>query len=75
MALLQRNTTLNPVAIEDLAYAARTGAIALRHPLCMSWARLVTTAAYELRRRGGRPAICTLCIGVGQGIAMVIGRG
>ncbi len=48
------------------------GAIALGHPLGMSGARLVTTAAYELRRRGGRYALCTMCIGVGQGIAMII---
>ena len=48
------------------------GAIALGHPLGMSGARLVTTAAYELRRRNGRYALCTMCIGVGQGIAMVI---
>jgi 3-oxoadipyl-CoA thiolase len=50
------------------------GAIALGHPLGMSGARLVTTAAYELARRGGRYALCTMCIGVGQGIAMVIER-
>jgi 3-oxoadipyl-CoA thiolase len=50
------------------------GAIALGHPLGMSGARLVTTAAYELQRRGGRYALCTMCIGVGQGIAMVIER-
>jgi len=50
------------------------GAIALGHPLGMSGARLVTTAAYELRRRGGQYALCTMCIGVGQGIAMVIER-
>ena len=50
------------------------GAIALGHPLGMSGARLVTTAAYELRRRGGRYALCTMCIGVGQGIALVIER-
>ena len=48
------------------------GAIALGHPLGMSGARLVTTAAYELRRRKGRYALCTMCIGVGQGIAMII---
>ena len=48
------------------------GAIALGHPLGMSGARLVTTAAYELKRRAGRYALCTMCIGVGQGIAMVI---
>ncbi|MGB5256197.1 MAG: 3-oxoadipyl-CoA thiolase [Woeseiaceae bacterium] len=50
------------------------GAIALGHPLGMSGARLVMTAAYELRRRGGRFALCTMCIGVGQGIAMIIER-
>ena len=50
------------------------GAIALGHPLGMSGARLVATAAYELRETGGRRALCTMCIGVGQGIAMVIER-
>jgi acetyl-CoA acyltransferase len=50
------------------------GAIALGHPLGMSGARLVTTAAHELKKRGGRYALCTMCIGVGQGIAMVIER-
>ncbi len=50
------------------------GAIALGHPLGMSGARLVTTAAHQLRRTGGRYALCTMCIGVGQGIAMVIER-
>ena len=48
------------------------GAIALGHPLGMSGARLVLTAAYELRRRGGRYALCTMCIGVGQGMALII---
>ncbi len=48
------------------------GAIALGHPLGMSGARLVTTAAYQLRRTGGTYALCTMCIGVGQGIAMII---
>jgi acetyl-CoA acyltransferase len=48
------------------------GAIALGHPLGMSGARLVTTAAWQLRRSGGRYALCTMCIGVGQGIAMII---
>ena len=48
------------------------GGIALGHPLGMSGARLVTTAAWELRRRNGRYALCTMCIGVGQGIAMII---
>ena len=50
------------------------GAIALGHPLGASGARLVTTATYELARRGGRYALCTMCIGVGQGIAMIIER-
>ncbi len=50
------------------------GAIALGHPLGMSGARLVLTATEELHRTGGRLALCTMCIGVGQGIAMVIER-
>jgi 3-oxoadipyl-CoA thiolase len=50
------------------------GAIALGHPLGMSGARLVLTATEELQRSGARYALCTMCIGVGQGIAMVIER-
>jgi 3-oxoadipyl-CoA thiolase len=50
------------------------GAIALGHPLGMSGARLVSAAMYELARRKGRYALCTMCIGVGQGIAMIIER-
>tara|TARA_R110000868_G_scaffold160746_4_gene390507 strand:+ start:2592 stop:3806 length:1215 start_codon:yes stop_codon:yes gene_type:complete len=50
------------------------GAIALGHPLGMSGARLVTTAMYELEERKARFALCTMCIGVGQGIAMIIER-
>jgi acetyl-CoA acyltransferase len=50
------------------------GAIALGHPLGMSGARLVTTAVYQLQRSGGRYALCTMCVGVGQGIAMIIER-
>lgn len=50
------------------------GAIALGHPLGMSGARLVATAVYHLARTGGRYALCTMCIGVGQGIATVIER-
>jgi 3-oxoadipyl-CoA thiolase len=50
------------------------GAIALGHPLGMSGARIVTTAAYQLRRTKGQYALCTMCIGVGQGIAMIIER-
>lgn len=50
------------------------GAIAMGHPLGMSGARLVATASLELQRRQGRYALCTMCIGVGQGIAMVLER-
>ncbi len=50
------------------------GAIALGHPLGMSGARLVTTAMYQLHRQRGRFALCTMCIGVGQGIALIIER-
>jgi len=50
------------------------GAIALGHPLGMSGARLITTAMYQLHRTGGRYALCTMCIGVGQGIAIIIER-
>ncbi|MBH8580250.1 3-oxoadipyl-CoA thiolase [Bisbaumannia pacifica] len=50
------------------------GAIALGHPLGMSGARLITTALHELEARQGRYALCTMCIGVGQGIAIIIER-
>jgi acetyl-CoA acetyltransferase len=50
------------------------GAIALGHPLGMSGARLALTATEQLQRSGGRYALCTMCIGVGQGIALVIER-
>ena len=50
------------------------GAIALGHPLGASGARLVTTAMYQLGRTGGKLALCTMCIGVGQGIALAIER-
>ena len=50
------------------------GAIALGHPLGMSGARLVMTAAYQLKRTGGRYALCTMCVGVGQGVALIIER-
>ena len=50
------------------------GAIALGHPLGASGARLVTTATYQLARTGGRYALCTMCIGVGQGIALILER-
>jgi acetyl-CoA acetyltransferase family protein len=50
------------------------GAIALGHPLGASGARLATTALYQLERSGGRYALCTMCIGVGQGIALILER-
>ena len=50
------------------------GAIAMGHPLGMSGARLATTAVSQLHRTGGRYALCTMCVGVGQGIAMVLER-
>jgi acetyl-CoA acyltransferase len=68
--------TLRQLGVDDDAEHVNPngGAIALGHPLGMSGARLVTTAAYELRRRNGRFALCTMCVGVGQGIAMIIER-
>jgi acetyl-CoA acyltransferase len=50
------------------------GAIALGHPLGMSGARLVTTATWQLQETGGRYALCTMCVGVGQGAALIIER-
>jgi acetyl-CoA acetyltransferase len=50
------------------------GAIALGHPLGASGARLLTTAVRQLHRTGGTYALCTMCIGVGQGIAMILER-
>jgi len=68
--------TLRQLGVTDDAEHVNSngGAIALGHPLGMSGARLVTTAAYQLRRSRGRYALCTMCIGVGQGIAMIIER-
>ena len=62
------------VADDDTRVNPNGGAIALGHPLGMSGARLITTALYELEHRQGRYALCTMCIGVGQGIAMMIER-
>lgn len=62
------------LADDDARVNPNGGAIAIGHPLGMSGARLVTTAAYHLQRTGGRYALCTMCIGVGQGIAIVIER-
>jgi acetyl-CoA acetyltransferase len=50
------------------------GAIAFGHPLGMSGARLVLTAARQLQRSGGRYGLITMCVGVGQGVAMAIER-
>lgn len=62
------------IADDDPRVNQQGGAIALGHPLGMSGARLVTTALHQLERTGGRYALCTMCIGVGQGIAIVIER-
>ena len=62
------------IADNDPRVNPNGGAIALGHPLGMSGARLVTTAMYQLHRGGGRYALCTMCIGVGQGIAVIIER-
>ena len=62
------------VADDDARVNPWGGAIALGHPLGASGARLATTAMYQLHRTGGRYALCTMCIGVGQGIALVIER-
>lgn len=62
------------LADDDPRVNPNGGAIALGHPLGMSGARLITTALYELEKTGGRYALCTMCIGVGQGIATIIER-
>ena len=62
------------IADDDPRVNPQGGAIALGHPLGASGARLLTTAIYQLQRTKGRYALCTMCIGVGQGIAMVIER-
>ena len=59
---------------EDERVNAWGGAIALGHPLGASGARLATTAVNRLHATGGRYALCTMCIGVGQGIAVVLER-
>ncbi|MCF8178155.1 MAG: 3-oxoadipyl-CoA thiolase [Sulfuritalea sp.] len=62
------------LADDDARVNPNGGAIAIGHPLGMSGARLVTTAMYQLHRTNGRYALCTMCIGVGQGIAIIIER-
>ncbi|MBL4872123.1 MAG: 3-oxoadipyl-CoA thiolase [Rhodobacteraceae bacterium] len=68
--------TLRELGIPDDAAHVNPngGAIALGHPLGMSGARLAVTAAYQLKRTGGRYALCTMCVGVGQGVAMILER-
>ncbi|MGJ5617630.1 3-oxoadipyl-CoA thiolase [Sulfitobacter sp. MF3-043] len=68
--------TLRALGVADDAphVNANGGAIALGHPLGMSGARLVMTAALQLKRTGGRYALCTMCVGVGQGVAMILER-
>jgi acetyl-CoA acyltransferase len=62
------------LADDDPRVNPNGGAIALGHPLGMSGARLITTAINQLSKTKGRYALCTMCIGVGQGIATVIER-
>jgi len=62
------------VADDDPRVNPQGGAIAMGHPLGMSGARLVLTAAHQLKRTGGRYALCTMCVGVGQGTAIIIER-
>jgi len=62
------------LADDDARVNPNGGAIAVGHPLGMSGARLVATASYQLQHSGGRYALCAMCVGVGQGIAMIIER-
>lgn len=62
------------VADDDPRVNPYGGAIAMGHPLGMSGARLVLTAAHHLKRTGGRYALCTMCVGVGQGVALILER-
>ncbi len=62
------------LADDDERINPNGGAIALGHPLGMSGARLLQTASLELQRTGGRYALCAMCIGVGQGYAVVLER-
>ncbi|UYV36065.1 3-oxoadipyl-CoA thiolase [Rhodobacteraceae bacterium D3-12] len=68
--------TLRALGVADDAphVNAQGGAIAIGHPLGMSGARLVLTAAYQLQRTGGKYALCTMCVGVGQGAAIILER-
>ena len=68
--------TLRALGVDDDAPHVNPngGAIAIGHPLGMSGARLVLTAARQLQRSGGRYALCTMCVGVGQGAALILER-
>ena len=68
--------TLRALGVADDAphVNANGGAIAIGHPLGMSGARLVMTAALQLKRTQGRYALCTMCVGVGQGVALILER-
>jgi acetyl-CoA C-acetyltransferase len=66
---------IRELGLDEKRVNVNGGAIALGHPLGMSGARLVVSALHELRRRGGRYALVTLCVGVGQGQAALFERG
>ena len=68
------NEVIERVGFDDARVNPNGGAIALGHPLGASGARLVMTAINQLHRSNGRYALCTMCIGVGQGIAVVVER-
>jgi len=72
----QALATLRALGLDDDAAHVNPngGAIALGHPLGMSGARLVMTAAYQLQKSGTRYALCTMCVGVGQGVAIILER-
>jgi acetyl-CoA acetyltransferase len=63
---------IRELELDEARVNVNGGAIALGHPLGMSGARILTTLVHELRRRGGRYGLATMCIGVGQGIAMIV---
>ena len=70
----QSLAVVRELGLDEETVNVNGGAIAIGHPLGMSGARLVTTLLHELRRRGGRYGLATLCIGVGQGQAALFER-
>jgi acetyl-CoA C-acetyltransferase len=70
----QSVAVVRELGVDEERVNVNGGAIALGHPLGMSGARLVTSLLHELRRRGGRYGIATLCVGVGQGQAALFER-